>query len=127
MNSAVEHQRTALKSRTSASHTVPGWGNLLLGAAIILLATPGSLAGAAAVRPNANTKATGNHANERGIWVMWILSFMKDFVGPSAAQPEPGRRLIWPAYFPLGLKSARLVPAAAWMPPSRCFRNSGSV
>ena len=39
MNSAVEHQRTALKSRTSASHTVPEWGNLLLGAAIILLAT----------------------------------------------------------------------------------------
>ena len=39
MNSAVEHQRTALKSRTSVSHTLPEWGNLLLGAAIILLAT----------------------------------------------------------------------------------------
>lgn len=39
MASAAEHQRTALKSRTIASHTAPEWGNLLLGAAIILLAT----------------------------------------------------------------------------------------
>jgi hypothetical protein len=67
LNSAVEHQRTALKSRTITSHTAPGWGNLLLGAAIILLATPGSLAGAAAIRPNANTTATVNHAHERAI------------------------------------------------------------
>ena len=101
--------------------------NLLLGAAIILLATPGSLAGAAAARPKASTAATVNHANERAIWVTWILSSIKEFVGPSAAQPEPGRRLNWAAYFPRGLKSACLVPAAAWMPPSRCFKNSGSV
>src|ERR1035441_1205441 len=65
-----------------------------------------------------------NHANERS---MWILSFIKELAGPSAAQPEPVRRLNWTAYFSRGLKSARLVPAAAWMPPSRCFRNSGSV
>src|ERR1035441_6891894 len=36
--------------------------NLILGAAIILLATPGSLAGAAAARPHASTAATMNHA-----------------------------------------------------------------
>ena len=89
MNSAVEHQRTALKSRTITSHTAPGWGNLLFGAAIILLATPGPLAGAAAVRFNASTTATVNHANERAIWRMWIFFFMREFVGPSAAQSEP--------------------------------------
>src|ERR1035437_1751188 len=72
--------------------------NLLLGATIILLATPDSLAGAAAARPNASTAATVNHAHERAIWVMWILSFIKELTGPSAAQPEPVRRLNWTAY-----------------------------